>query len=361
MLVALSVGLVGMPNVGKSTLLNALSNARAEAANYPFCTIDKNVGMVEVPDESLKRLNDSLRPEECVPSSIQIVDIAGLVRGASRGEGLGNKFLGHIRAVDAVAHVVRCFDDPGVIHVDGSVDPLRDIEVVDTELALADLESAARTLERDRKTHTDAARKRVAVLAKLVEGLDRGIPIRSMGVSSEELDLVRDHNFLTAKPVLYVANTDATDFRHLPPNVSMLIDRFGPTSVMPINAKLECELIELPEEDRFSFMEEMGLEVPGIVGLVRRLFELLGLVNFYTIANNKLRAWKVVKGTKAAQAAGMIHSDMERGFIRAEIAKVDDVVKYGSFSELRKSGLVRAEGRDYAIQPEDVVHILFSE
>lgn len=358
---ALSVGLVGMPNVGKSTLLNALSNAHAEAANYPFCTIDKNIGMVEVPDESLRRLNDSLHPEECVPSSIQIVDIAGLVRGASQGEGLGNKFLGHIRAVDAVAHVVRCFDDPGVVHVDGSVDPLRDIEVVDTELALADLESAERTLDRDRKTHTDAARKRVAVLEKIVEGLDRGIPIRNLGVSSDELDFVRDHSFLTAKPVLYVANTDSTDFTDLPPSVAVLVDRFGPLSVMPINAKLECELIELPEEDRYVLMQEMGLEVPGIVGLVRRLFELLGLVNFYTIANNKLRAWKVVRGTKAAQAAGMIHSDMERGFIRAEIAKVDDVVKCGSFSELRKIGLVRSEGRDYVIQPEDVVHILFSE
>jgi GTP-binding protein YchF len=350
-----------MPNVGKSTLLNALSNANAEAANYPFCTIDKNVGMVEVPDESLRRLNDSIHPEECVPSSIEIVDIAGLVRGASRGEGLGNKFLGNIRAVDAVAHVVRCFEDPGVIHVDGSVDPLRDIEVVDTELALADMESAERTLERDRKIHTDAARRRAAVLASIVEGLDRGIAIRNMGISSDELDLVRDHNFLTAKPVLYVANTDATDFRDLPASVAMLVGRFGPASVMPINAKLECELIELSEEDRLVFMQEMGLEAPGIVGLVRRLFELLGLVNFYTIANNKLRAWKVVRGTKAAQAAGMIHSDMERGFIRAEIAKVGDVVKYRSFSELRKRGLVRSEGRDYVIQPEDVVHILFSE
>lgn len=305
---ALSVGFVGMPNVGKSTLLNALSNAGAEAANYPFCTIDKNIGVVEVPDDSLRRLNESLHPEECVPSTIQIVDIAGLVKGASRGEGLGNRFLGHIREVDAIAHVVRCFDDPEVTHVDGSVDPLRDVEVVETELSLADLESAMRTLERERKIHTDA-----------------------------------------------------DDFSAVPPLVEVLVSRFGAERVIAINAKLECEMVDLSEADRADFMSEIGLKETGIVSLVRRLFDLLGLVNFYTIANNKLRAWKVVRGTSAIQAAGMIHSDMQRGFIRAEIAKVDDIVRCGSFSELRRSGLVRSEGRDYVIQPDDVVHILFSE
>jgi GTP-binding protein YchF len=358
---ALSVGFVGMPNVGKSTLLNALSNAGAEAANYPFCTIDKNIGVVEVPDDSLRRLNESLHPEECVPSTIQIVDIAGLVKGASRGEGLGNRFLGHIREVDAIAHVVRCFDDPEVTHVDGSVDPLRDVEVVETELSLADLESAMRTLERERKIHTDAARRRVSVLERVVESLDVGRPIREIGLTSEQLDLVRDHNFLTAKPVLYVANTDADDFSAVPPLVEVLVSRFGAERVIAINAKLECEMVDLSEADRADFMSEIGLKETGIVSLVRRLFDLLGLVNFYTIANNKLRAWKVVRGTSAIQAAGMIHSDMQRGFIRAEIAKVDDIVRCGSFSELRRSGLVRSEGRDYVIQPDDVVHILFSE
>lgn len=358
---ALSVGFVGMPNVGKSTLLNALSKAEAEAANYPFCTIDRNIGVVEVPDDSLRRLNESLHPDECVPSTIQIVDIAGLVRGASRGEGLGNRFLGHIREVDALAHVVRCFADPEVAHVDGSVDPLRDVEIVETELSLADLESALRTLERERKIHTDAAQKRVNVLEAVVEALDAGRPIREIGLSSEQLDMVRDHNFLTAKPVLYVANTDAVDFSAVPPRVQVLVNRFGADKVVAINARLECEMVELSEADRADFMSEIDLTETGIVSLVRQLFELLGLVNFYTIDNNKLRAWKVVRGTSAVQAAGMIHSDMQRGFIRAEIAKVHDVERCGSFSELKRGGLVRSEGRDYVIQPEDVVHILFSE
>jgi len=357
---SLSVGLVGMPNVGKSTLLNALSNAGAEAANYPFCTIDKNVGIVEVPDESLLRLKEALQPKECVASTIEIVDIAGLVKGASKGEGLGNRFLAHIREVGAIAHVVRCFEDPEVTHVSGTVDPFRDIETVDLELAIADLESAERTLERDRKVHTDAARQRVRVLERVVEALSAGIAIRDIGLTQDELDIVKDHNFLTAKPVLYVANTDAEDFHTFPPLVSAVIDRFKPSNVAVINAKLECELAELPENDRIEYMREIGLEVPGTVNLVRRLFELLDLINFYTIANDKLRAWKVVYGTDAYTAAGMIHSDMQRGFIRAEIAKVDDVVQYRSFAELRKRGLVRSEGRSYVIQPEDVVHILFS-
>lgn len=357
---SLSVGLVGMPNVGKSTLLNALSNAGAEAANYPFCTIDKNIGVVEVPDDALLRLSETLQPKECVASTISIVDIAGLVRGASRGEGLGNRFLAHIREVDAIAHVVRCFEDPEVTHVSGSVDPVRDIEVVDTELSIADLESAERTLERDRKVHTDTSRKRVWVLERIVEALDAGTAIRDIGLTSDELSVVKDHNFLTAKPVLYVANTNTQDFHDTPPLVSVLTDRFGSANVAVINAGLECELAELSETDRVDYMREIGLDEPGVVGLVRRLFDLLGLINFYTVANNKLRAWKVAHGTVAYTAAGMIHSDMQQGFIRAEIAKVSDVVQFGSFAELRKRGLVRTEGRDYVIEPEDVVHILFS-
>ena len=357
---SLSVGLVGMPNVGKSTLLNALSNALAEAANYPFCTIDKNVGVVEVPDDSLLRLRDALQPKECVASTIQIIDIAGLVRGASRGEGLGNRFLAHIREVDAIAHVVRCFEDPEVAHVDGGVDPIRDIDVVETELSIADLESAERSLERERKVHTDTAKKRVGVLERIVEALDAGSAIRDIGLTKDELSLVNDHNFLTAKPVLYVANTNSEDFRTVPPLVSAVIDRVRPADVVVINARLECELAELPDDDRTELMSEIGLDVPGTVNLVRHLFNLLGLINFYTIANNKLQAWKIPYGTDAHTAAGMIHSDMKRGFVRAEIAKVEDVVKYGPFSELRKRGLVRAEGREYIIEPEDVVHILFS-
>ena len=362
---SLSIGIVGLPNVGKSTLFNALTQAGAEASPYPFCTVDRNVGMVEIPDERLLRLNDLLKPVSCTPTAIQFIDIAGLVRGASQGEGLGNRFLAHIREVDAVVHVLRCFDEETVAHVEEGVVPLRDAEVVETELMLADLETCERGIARlGHLIRSDAKRvSREIVLEhetmlKAQEGLKAGRPVRSM--TPEEREAIRGNQLLTAKPVLYVANVNEAEAGASEnARVAALWERFGPDRVLTISARIEEEIGQLPPEDRRAFLADLDLKETGLSRLIVAGFRLLNLITFYTIANQKLRAWQVVKGTKVAEAAGKIHSDMERGFIRAEVVGFEDLVEHRTMAELHHRGLVRTEGREHEVQDGKVIHILF--
>jgi GTP-binding protein YchF len=363
---SLSIGIIGAPNAGKSTLFNALTRAGAPASPYPFCTVDRNVGVVEVPDGRLRRLNDLLRPESCTPATVQFVDIAGLVWGASRGEGLGNRFLAHIREVDAVAHVLRCFDDETVAHVEGTVDPLRDAEVVETELMLADLETCERAVGRlGHLIRSDA--KRVArevvlehdTLIRVQEGLKAGRPVRSAGLAPEEQEAIRGNHLLTAKPVLYVANVNEADAATDSPRVTALWNRYGPDRVLSVSARIEEEIGQLPPEERKVFLADLGLKETGLGRLATAGFRLLNLITFYTVANQKLRAWQVVKGTKAAEAAGKIHSDMERGFIRAEVVAFEDLVRHRTVAELHHRGMVRTEGREHEVGDGEVIHILF--
>jgi len=364
---SLNIGIIGAPNAGKSTLFNALTQGKAPASPYPFCTVDRNVGVVEVPDSRLRRLNDLLKPESCTPATVQFVDIAGLVRGASRGEGLGNRFLAHVREVDAVAHVLRCFDDETVAHVEGGVDPLRDAEVVEAELMLADLEVCERAVGRlAHLIRSDA--KRVArevvlehdTLVRAGEGLKAGRPVRGQGLTPEEQGAIRGHQLLTAKPVLYVANVNESDAASEdPPGVQPLWRRYGPDRVLTISARIEEEIGQLPAEERKAFLADLGLKETGLDRLVIAGFRLLNLITFYTVANQKLRAWQVVKGTKTAEAAGKIHSDMERGFIRAEVVGFEDLARHRTMAELHQRGMVRTEGREYEVGDGDVIHILF--
>ena len=352
----LSVGIIGLPNVGKTTLLNALARTSAEVSNYPFCTKDRNVGVAEVPDERLVKLKEVLKPQSTIPATVTFVDIAGLVKGASRGEGLGNKFLAYVREADALAHVVRCFSDPDVAHVDGSVDPVRDVQVVETELILADLEVAERAVSRREKAARSGdkeAREELELLRKVVDALGRGEPVRSLELSPEESQALRGFSFLTSKPVIYVANTGEEE-----PAGGELVKRLREAvgEVVPISAKVESEIAELDDpEERRAFLEDMGLEEPGVNRLVRASYKLLGLITFYTTAHGKLRAWPVPEGTTAQEAAGEVHSDMERGFIRAEVVSWEDLVRTGSWAELHRTGKVRSEGRDYQVQDGDVL------
>jgi len=359
---SLSIGIIGLPNVGKSSLFNALTRGHAPASNYPFCTVDKNVGIVEVADERLDRLNAALQPQECVRAAIQFIDIAGLVRGASKGEGLGNMFLGHIREVHAVAHVVRCFEDPDVPHVAGELDPLRDVEIVETELALADLETAAKAADtrgRHLKAHPKESRDQYEALCRVRDALDAGTPVRRMGLDRDHLKLIEEFHFLTAKPVLFVANVAEHDLAGAAEPVRALRERFGDDHVVCVSARLEAELADLEPDERQALMEEYGEHEPGVARLIAAGYRLLGYITFYTIAHNKLRAWEIVAGSRAEEAAAKIHTDMEAGFIRAEVAHYSDVLRHGSLKELRAHGLVRAEGRDHVVADGDVIEFHF--
>lgn len=363
----LEVGIVGLPNVGKSTLFNAITKAGAEAANYPFCTIEPNVGVVDVPDARLNVLGEMFKSKKIVPAAMRFVDIAGLVKGASKGEGLGNKFLAHIREVDAVAQVVRCFEDGNITHVEGSIDPLRDIEIINTELCLADMETVEKRQERLVKLLKTGDKKvpvEKAVLDKVMEGLGEAVPARRLGLTDEEKEFLTELHLLTMKPVLYVANV-AEDEVATPENnphvqaVMKYAAEEGAETIV-VSAKMESEIAELPDDEAKEFLEMAGLEEAGLDRLIKAGFKLLGLMTYLTAGETESRAWTIKRGTKAPQAAGKIHSDFERGFIRAEIVSYDDLVACGSKAAAREKGLVRLEGKDYVMQDGDVVEFRFN-
>jgi len=368
----LKVGIVGLPNVGKSSLFNALTAVGAPAENYPFCTVDPNVGTVEVPDARLDRIHELVGPPNRVPTVIQFVDIAGLVTGASEGEGLGNTFLGHIREVDAIAHVVRCFDDPDVTHVLGSVDPVRDREIVETELALADLETVLRRIERVEKKarsgEKDAIRE-MAVLEEIHRVLSDGSPVRALHLDGDTRKAVRGYGLLTAMPVLYVANVAESDLpegenawtRELREAVARdAPDARAAEKIVPISSRVEAELAELPGEERLLFLKELGLGEAGLDRVIHEAYKLLGLVTFFTTGDKETRAWTVHEGSRAPEAAGVIHTDFQRGFIRAETIHHDDFVRIGSWKKARDEGLIRAEGKDYVVHDGDIMLFRFN-
>ena len=357
-------GIVGLPNVGKSTLFNALTKAGIAAANFPFCTIEPNVGIVPVPDPRLNALAEIVKPQKVIPTAVEFVDIAGLVAGAASGEGLGNKFLAHIREVDAITHVVRCFENDDVIHVNNKVDPIADIETIDTELALADLESVDKALqraERAAKTGDKDAKARVEVLARVRAGLDAGKPARALALSDDDRDQVRDLFLLTLKPVMYVANVLEDGF-HDNPHLDAVRARAETegAEVVPVSAAIEEELSQLEEADRDEFLADLGLEEPGLNRVIRAAYKLLGLQTYFTAGVKEVRAWTVKGGSTAPQAAGVIHSDFEKGFIRAETIGYDDFIRYRGEAGAREAGRLRLEGKEYRVQEGDVLHFRFN-
>ena len=361
---ALHCGIVGLPNVGKSTLFNALTRAEIAAENYPFCTIDPNVGVVPVPDPRLDQLAKIVNPQKTLPTTIEFVDIAGLVAGASKGEGLGNQFLGHIRETDAIAHVVRCFEDEDVTHVSGSVDPVRDIEIINTELMLADMETVEKALQRAQKNAKSGDKEALAqkaLLEKIANHLNAGNPVRSLTLGEDERSRLKMLHLLTAKPTLYVANVLEDGFSDNPllQRVQQYAQEEG-AQVVSVCAAMEAEIALLEEEDKTAFLEEMGLDEPGLDRVVRAAYRLLDLQTFFTAGEKEVRAWTIRVGATAPQAAGVIHTDFEKGFIRAEVIAYEDFIRYGGESGAKEAGKWRLEGKDYLMQEGDVAHFRFN-
>ncbi len=357
-------GIVGLPNVGKSTMFNALTSAEIAAENYPFCTIDPNVGIVEVPDPRLDRLTGIVKPQKVLPATMEFVDIAGLVEGASKGEGLGNKFLAHIRETQAIAQVVRCFEDENVVHVNGRIDPLADIATINTELSLADLETVQRAIERVTKLSRSGdktALGRKALLERVLEFIDSGKPVRAMELSADEKGELKDLHLLTAKPALYIANVDEAGIQgnEWVDKVTAMAEQEGAIT-LPVCAAIEAELATLDAADRDEFLEDLGLQEPGLARIIRAGYELLGLQTYFTAGVKEVRAWELKIGATAPQAAGVIHTDFERGFIRAEVMSYDDFVNFNGEAGAKEAGKWRLEGKEYIVQDGDVIHFRFN-
>jgi len=360
---SLKAGIVGLPNVGKSTLFNTLGSAKADAANYPFCTIEPNISIVTVPDSRLEEIAVIGKSQKVIHAMTEVVDIAGIVKGASKGEGLGNKFLNHIREVDAIVHLVRCFINDDIVHVDGKVNPANDIEVIQTELLLADLQSLDKQLDKQRrvaKVGDKEAQKNTEVFEALKKHMDQGLPARSFATTPSDAARIATLFLLTAKPVLYVANTSSKDVELPYVEVVRQVAEKEKAAFLVMDGSLEAQIAELPPEDRSEFLQEMGLDEPGLNRFIRTVFKLLGLGTYYTLGPKEARAWTIPNGVKAPQAAGVIHSDFERGFICAECYKSDDLVRLGSEAKIKEAGLYRQEGKEYVVQSGDVLLFRFN-